>query len=204
MPTITSPRRIEGLEPRRDRLGPDDAPIRLRMRVATHRAALTEQLAEGADPTSSPELALRASPLTSDRRRWRCWSGSLPTASGVPFTAGPRRARSGVSCWRPSPKWNPRRSISRSPHRGHTTLRAPRAGWPGRHGLYVPAIAFGKIAARANIYLGYGTFSEIGAPTAGPIGPTAALTLARGAPREAMVAGARRRGCGRGCLRPGH
>jgi hypothetical protein len=39
------------------------------MRVATHRGALTEQLAEGADPTSSPELALRASQLTSDRRR---------------------------------------------------------------------------------------------------------------------------------------
>ncbi|MGB8877934.1 MAG: hypothetical protein WCD11_16540 [Solirubrobacteraceae bacterium] len=69
MPTIASPRRIESLEPPRDRLGGADAPIRLRMRVATHRAALTEQLAEGADPTSSPELALRASQLTSDRRR---------------------------------------------------------------------------------------------------------------------------------------
>lgn len=54
MPTIASPRRIESLEPPRDRLGGADAPIRLRMRVATHRAALTEQLAEGADPTSSP------------------------------------------------------------------------------------------------------------------------------------------------------
>jgi hypothetical protein len=69
MPTIASPRRIEGLEPHRDRLGAADAPIRLRMRVATHRAALTEQLAEGADPNSSAELALRASQLTSDRQR---------------------------------------------------------------------------------------------------------------------------------------
>jgi hypothetical protein len=69
MPTIASPRRTESLEPRRGRPGSADAPIRLRLRVATHRAALTEQLAEGADPSSSPELALRASQLTSDRRR---------------------------------------------------------------------------------------------------------------------------------------
>ena len=69
MPTIASPRRIDTSEPRRDRHEATDAPIRVRMRVATHRGALTEQLAEGAEPTSSPELALRASQLTNDRRR---------------------------------------------------------------------------------------------------------------------------------------
>ncbi|HTX07188.1 MAG TPA: hypothetical protein VME22_01180 [Solirubrobacteraceae bacterium] len=69
MPTIASPRRIEGFEPRRDPFAPPESSITLRIRVATHRGALTEQLAEGADPTSSPELTLRASQLTSDRRR---------------------------------------------------------------------------------------------------------------------------------------
>jgi hypothetical protein len=69
MPTIASPRRIDTFEPRRDPRETANAPLGLRIRVATHRAALTEQLAEGADPTSSPELALRTSQLTSDRRR---------------------------------------------------------------------------------------------------------------------------------------
>jgi hypothetical protein len=69
MPTIASPRRIDTFEPRRDGRDATDAPLRLRMRVATHRSALTEQLAEGAEPASSPELTLRASQLTSDRRR---------------------------------------------------------------------------------------------------------------------------------------
>jgi hypothetical protein len=69
MPTIASPRRIETLESRRDVLPTGDASMKLWMRVTVRRAALTEQLAEGADPTSSPELALRASQLTSERRR---------------------------------------------------------------------------------------------------------------------------------------
>lgn len=69
MPTIASPRSIERIEARRDRVGSDNASISLRMRVATHRGALTERLAQGADSTSSPELALRASQLTTDRRR---------------------------------------------------------------------------------------------------------------------------------------
>jgi hypothetical protein len=68
MPTIASPRGIGNLEPRRDHLGPD-ASIKLRIRVATKRHALTRQLAEGADPNSTPELALRARELTSQRRR---------------------------------------------------------------------------------------------------------------------------------------
>ena len=69
MPTIASPRRIDTFEPRRDRHEATDAPIGLRMRVAAHRGALTEQLAEDAEPSSSPELSLRASQLTNDRRR---------------------------------------------------------------------------------------------------------------------------------------
>jgi hypothetical protein len=39
------------------------------MSVAMKREALTRELAEGADPTSSPERALRASQLISGRRR---------------------------------------------------------------------------------------------------------------------------------------
>lgn len=72
MPTIASPRRIENYEPHRQRPKSRDsssAGVGLRMAVATHRAALTRQLAGGADPTSTPELALRASQLTSHRRR---------------------------------------------------------------------------------------------------------------------------------------
>lgn len=41
----------------------------LRMRVAASRERLNRELAEDADPGSSPELALRASQLTSGRRR---------------------------------------------------------------------------------------------------------------------------------------
>lgn len=72
MPTIASPRRIENFEPRRQHPGSGESPhagIRLRVAVATHRGALTQQLAAGVDPTSTPELVLRASQLTSER--WR-------------------------------------------------------------------------------------------------------------------------------------
>ena len=43
--------------------------LRTRMRVALHRSELTRALAEGADPTASDELALRAGQLTSARSR---------------------------------------------------------------------------------------------------------------------------------------
>jgi hypothetical protein len=43
----------------------------LRVRVAASRDRLTRELAEGADPGSSPELAFRAAQLTSNRRRRR-------------------------------------------------------------------------------------------------------------------------------------
>jgi hypothetical protein len=45
--------------------------ILLRMRVALNRDVLTRELAEGADPASSPERALRAAQLVSDRGRRR-------------------------------------------------------------------------------------------------------------------------------------
>jgi hypothetical protein len=43
--------------------------VTLRARVAAHRRSLTGALSEGASPASSPELALRAEQLTSDRTR---------------------------------------------------------------------------------------------------------------------------------------
>lgn len=71
MPTIAIPRRVES-EPRRPRPRRDDAPsagIKLRLTVTARRATLTRQLAAGVDPASTPELALRASQLTSRRGR---------------------------------------------------------------------------------------------------------------------------------------
>lgn len=43
--------------------------LRLRLRTARRRAELTRELAEGTNPNTSPELALRAAQLTSDRNR---------------------------------------------------------------------------------------------------------------------------------------
>ncbi len=75
MPTIVNPHRGR----------PDDAPfpdlrhtgssagsspaVLLRIRTAAQRSGLTRALAEGADPTMRPELALRAAQLTSRRSR---------------------------------------------------------------------------------------------------------------------------------------
>ena len=74
MPTIGVPRTAGDpyTRPRRDELSRGDspsAPINTRMRVSAKRDALTRSLAAGTDPSSSPELALRAIQLTSDRRR---------------------------------------------------------------------------------------------------------------------------------------
>jgi hypothetical protein len=72
MPTIGIPRTVGNPHPRRDEVRRDDSPsasIKLRMTVAAKRDALTQSLAEGTDPSSSPDLALRASQLTGDRRR---------------------------------------------------------------------------------------------------------------------------------------
>ena len=43
--------------------------LRIHFRTAAHRATLTRALAEGADPTGTDELALRARQLTSERTR---------------------------------------------------------------------------------------------------------------------------------------
>ena len=72
MPTIATPRSFGNHLPQHDDRRRADAPasgISLRVKVATRRAALTRQLADGADPSSTPELALRATQLTSARRR---------------------------------------------------------------------------------------------------------------------------------------
>jgi hypothetical protein len=72
MPTIANPRGIGTYEPRRTRSQAGDWPtgsLGLRVKVAGRRVALTEQLANGADPASTPELSLRARQLTSDRQR---------------------------------------------------------------------------------------------------------------------------------------
>ena len=55
--------------PRRDRSMDGSQSLVLRMRVATRRDRLTRELAEGAEPSSSPERALRAAQLTSPRGR---------------------------------------------------------------------------------------------------------------------------------------
>jgi hypothetical protein len=73
MPTIaTPPHAVHDWrdEDRRRRGARGDAPsIALRLQLAARRAALTEELSEGADPASSALLALRARQLTSYRER---------------------------------------------------------------------------------------------------------------------------------------
>jgi hypothetical protein len=72
MPTIANPRGLGSYEPPFSHPGPVDSPtnsLALRMKVTAKRGALTERLAKGVDPTSTSELALRASQLTSPRRR---------------------------------------------------------------------------------------------------------------------------------------
>jgi len=48
---------------------PSDGPLALRLKVAVKRDALNRELAAGAAPTRSPELALRASQLVGDHER---------------------------------------------------------------------------------------------------------------------------------------
>ena len=76
MPTIANPP-TSSLDYGR----PEDAPrtgnvngspsLGVRLHVVARRAALTAELAAGADPSSTPESALRAAQLTSDRSRRR-------------------------------------------------------------------------------------------------------------------------------------
>lgn len=76
MPTIALPPRSrrapERFVPDRPAAGGRRAargPLLLRAGVLARRRSLTRRLAEGADPASSPALALRARQLTSDRGR---------------------------------------------------------------------------------------------------------------------------------------
>jgi hypothetical protein len=72
MPTIATPGGFETHNPSRNPSPRHDSPaagIQLRIKVRGRRGALTRQLADGADPASSPELSLRATQLISDRRR---------------------------------------------------------------------------------------------------------------------------------------
>jgi hypothetical protein len=69
-----NPRRAITCNPRYGHLDRSAGPtpsIGVRIRAAARRGALTARLARGADPTASPELTLRASQLTSERRRRR-------------------------------------------------------------------------------------------------------------------------------------
>lgn len=70
MPAIATPSvGVRERQPAAPRRTHDRHTLTLRMRVAASRAALTRQLAAGADPSSSPELSLRAEQLTSDKER---------------------------------------------------------------------------------------------------------------------------------------
>ena len=69
MPTIGIPHTVGNSYSRSTGDDSASASIKLRLTVAARRDALTQMLAEGTNPTSSPELALRASQLTGDRRR---------------------------------------------------------------------------------------------------------------------------------------
>ncbi len=70
MPTISLPPRGELTSlPRGGRTEHPSSSLTLRAHVAAHRRMLTSELSEGANPASSPELALRAEQLTSDHKR---------------------------------------------------------------------------------------------------------------------------------------
>lgn len=96
MPTISLPPRTELTHPPRGSQTDSSAPsLTLRAHVAAHRLALTRELSEGADPTSSPALALRAEQLTSDRRR-RSLARSLRRTVHEARHPAPRRVTFGL------------------------------------------------------------------------------------------------------------
>jgi hypothetical protein len=86
MPTLVSPSRVGHGDHGRDDKSRRESPsvsLKLRMRVAVKRDTLTRELAQGADPTATPERALRASQLTSGRRRRqmiRTWRRAIAEA----------------------------------------------------------------------------------------------------------------------------
>src|ERR1700759_3544744 len=73
MPAIADPYRDRPydapLSTSRDSKSDGSHSLRLRLRAARRRAELTRELAEGTNPSTRPELALRAAQLTNDRNR---------------------------------------------------------------------------------------------------------------------------------------
>jgi hypothetical protein len=73
MPAIADPYRDRPYDARlsssRDNNSDGSRSLRLRLRTARGRAELTREIAEGTNPSTRPELALRAAQLTSDRNR---------------------------------------------------------------------------------------------------------------------------------------
>jgi hypothetical protein len=72
MPAIADPYRdrpYTSFSTSRDDNSDGSHSLRLRLRTARRRAELTRELAEGTNPGTRPELALRAAQLTSDRNR---------------------------------------------------------------------------------------------------------------------------------------
>jgi hypothetical protein len=97
MPTISLPPRGQiTTAPRKARTHRSPRSLALHAQVAARRWSLTRELAEGADPSSSPALALRAEQLTSDRRR-RGLARSLRHAVDEARNPTPRRVAFGLT-----------------------------------------------------------------------------------------------------------
>ncbi len=70
--------------------------LTLRIRTRLSRAVLDEELAYGADPAASPDLALRAEQLSSRAERARIADALLETLGREPITILPRPQRAVV------------------------------------------------------------------------------------------------------------
>ncbi len=97
MPTISlPPRGGVTTAPRHPRTQEPPRSLSLRTSVATHRRSLTRELAQGANPASSPALTLRAEQLTSERRR-RSLARVLRRTVHEALHPVPRRASFGLA-----------------------------------------------------------------------------------------------------------
>ena len=70
--------------------------LTLRIRTRLSRAVLDEELAYGAEPAASPDLALRAEQLSSRAERARIADALLETLGREPITTLPRPQRAVV------------------------------------------------------------------------------------------------------------
>lgn len=97
MPTISMPPRSDLATARRHpRTQEPPRSLLLRAHVVTHRRSLTRELSQGANPASSPALALRAEELTSARRR-RSLARVLRRTVDAALHPLPRRASFGLA-----------------------------------------------------------------------------------------------------------